>query len=182
MALQAAAMSDEFEFDSTSDDFFMQQALREAWKSYQVGEVPCGCVIVKEGKVIARARNQVETLKDATAHAEMLALTSAQSVVGDWRLTGCTLYVTKEPCPMCAGAIVHCRPDRVVFGCSDAKGGAAGGWINLLDANPPLNHACQVTGGVMVEQCLNMLQQFFREARERKKREKLSLSHSDEEE
>lgn len=165
-------MSEGFIFDSTSDEYFMQQALREAWKSYQAAEVPCGCVIVKDGQVIARARNQVETLKDATAHAEMLALTSAQSVVGDWRLTGCTLYVTKEPCPMCAGAIVHCRPDRVVFGCADEKGGAAGGWINLLNANPPLNHACEITGGVMVNECLGMLQQFFREARARKKAEK----------
>ena len=127
-----------FDFESEdpielqSDLFFMGQALREARRAYEVGEVPIGSVIVKDGQVIARGWNQVETLKDATAHAEMLALTAAQSAYGDWRLEGCTLYVTKEPCPMCAGAIVHCRPDRVVYGAMDPKGGAAGGWINCL--------------------------------------------------
>lgn len=156
-------------FDLSSDDFFMGQALREARKAYAVGEVPIGAVIVHGEQVIARAWNQVETLKDATAHAEMLALTSAQSAYGDWRLEGATLYVTKEPCPMCAGAIVHCRPDRVVFGCSDLKGGAAGGWINLLESNPPLNHRCEVVRGVMEEECVALIQSFFREAREKKK-------------
>ncbi|MEM9081822.1 MAG: nucleoside deaminase, partial [Verrucomicrobiota bacterium] len=126
------------------DEHFMRQALREAEKAYRAREVPIGAVIVQEGVVIARGWNQVETLKDATAHAEMLALTSAQEAVGDWRLRGCTLYVTKEPCPMCAGAIVHCRPDRVVFGWGDEKGGACGGWIHLLDANPPVNHKSEV--------------------------------------
>jgi tRNA(adenine34) deaminase len=99
----------------------------------------------------------------------MLALTAAQSALGDWRLEKCTLYVTKEPCPMCAGAIVHCRPERVVFGCPDPKAGAAGGWINLLDANPPLNHRCEVVPGVRGEESLALIQGFFREARERKK-------------
>lgn len=147
----------------------MQLALKEAFKASQAGEVPVGAVVVHEGRVVARAWNQVETLKDATAHAEMLALTAAQQALGDWRLEGCTLYVTKEPCPMCAGAIVHCRPNRVVFGCPDPKGGAAGGWINLLESNPPLNHRCDITAGVMAGPCLEILQQFFREARERKK-------------
>lgn len=155
--------------DLHSDAHFMGQALREAAKAYAAGEVPVGAVMVRDGRIIARAWNQVETLRDATAHAEMLALTAAQSAVGDWRLEQCTLYVTKEPCPMCAGAIVHCRPVRVVFGCPDAKAGAAGGWINLLDANPPLNHRCEVTSGILGEECLMMLQSFFREARERKK-------------
>ena len=158
--------------DFQTDGFFMQQALREARKAYAAGEVPVGAIIAKEGKIIARAWNQVETLKDATAHAEMLALTSAQNALGDWRLDGCTLYVTKEPCPMCAGAIVHCRPDRVVYGVPDSKGGAAGGWINLLNSNPPLNHQCEVEMGVMQDECLSLLQSFFREARERKKEEK----------
>jgi len=151
----------------------MQQALREAHKAYAAGEVPVGSVIVKNDKVIARAWNQVETLKDATAHAEMLALSSAQAYLEDWRLEGCTLYVTKEPCPMCAGAIVHCRPDRLVFGCGDPKAGAAGGWINLLHSNPPLNHKCEILGGVMHNDCLGLIQQFFQEARARKKAEKL---------
>jgi tRNA(adenine34) deaminase len=162
-------VSDDLIIDLQSDDFFMEQALREARKAYAATEVPIGAVVVREGRVISRAWNQVETLKDATAHAEMLALTAAQSVMEDWRLEGCTLYVTKEPCPMCAGAIVHCRPERVVFGCPDPKGGAAGGWINLLDANPPLNHRCEVVAGVRGEECLGMIQSFFREARERKK-------------
>jgi len=157
--------------DLHSDAYFMGQALREAHKAYAAGEVPVGAVVVREGRIIARAWNQVETLKDATAHAEMLALTAAQVAMGDWRLEKCTLYVTKEPCPMCAGAVVHCRPERLVFGCADPKGGAAGSWINLLDCNPPLNHRCDVTSGVLGEECLHLLQGFFREARERKKSE-----------
>jgi len=161
-------VSDEPVIDLESDAYFMQEAMREARRAYAAEEVPIGAVVVRESRVIARAWNQVETLKDATAHAEMLALTAAQTAMGDWRLEGCTLYVTKEPCPMCAGAIVHCRPERVVFGCADLKAGAAGGWINLLDANPPLNHRCDITSGVMEEECLGMLQSFFREAREKK--------------
>ena len=119
-------MSDEPIIDLESDAYFMGQALREARRAYAAEEVPIGAVVVREATIISRAWNQVETLKDATAHAEMLALTAAQNVMEDWRLEGCTLYVTKEPCPMCAGAIVHCRPERVVFGCPDLKGGAAG--------------------------------------------------------
>ena len=160
--------------DLQSDAYFMGQALREARKAYAAGEVPVGAVVVREGRIIARSWNQVELLKDATAHAEMLALSAAQVAIGDWRLERTTLYVTKEPCPMCAGAIVHCRPERVVFGCPDAKAGAAGGWINLLEANPPLNHRCDVTPGVLGEECLFMLQSFFREARERKKIERIN--------
>jgi tRNA(adenine34) deaminase len=160
--------------DLHSDAYFMGQALREARKAYAAEEVPIGAVIVREGKIIARAWNQVETLRDATAHAEMIALSAAQVALGDWRLEGCTLYVTKEPCPMCAGAIVHCRPGRVVFGCPDPKAGAAGGWINLLDANPPLNHRCEITSGVLGEESVYLLQSFFREARERKKIQRLN--------
>ena len=162
-------VSEEPIIDLASDAHFMREALREARKAYRATEVPIGAVVVREARVIARAWNQVETLKDATAHAEMLALTAAQNVTGDWRLEGCTLYVTKEPCPMCAGAAVLCRPDRVVFGCADEKGGAAGGWINLLDANPPLNHRCAITGGVLGEECSGILQEFFRAAREKSK-------------
>src|SRR6266581_4837454 len=108
------------------DETFMQEALRLAMKARAADEVPVGAVVVREGRIIARGFNQVELLKDATAHAEMLALTAAEEAVGDWRLTDCTLYVTKEPCPMCAGAIVHVRLARVVFGARDLKGGAAG--------------------------------------------------------
>ena len=105
--------------DLHSDDYFMGEALRQATKAFEKGEVPVGAVIVREGRIIARAFNQVEELKDATAHAEMLALTQAENAAGDWRLTDCTLYVTKEPCPMCAGAVVHTRLARVVFGAGD---------------------------------------------------------------
>ncbi len=142
------------------DTHFMGEALRQAAKAQAAGEVPVGAVIVFEGRVIARAWNQVELLKDATAHAEMLALTAAESAVGDWRLNGCTLYVTKEPCPMCAGAIVHCRLDRVVFGAPDAKGGAAGGALNLLQF-PTLNHRCDIAAGIRQEECAGMLRSFF---------------------
>ena len=164
-----------------SDEWFMRQAMRESRKALAKGEVPIGAVIVKDGHVIARGWNQVETLKDATAHAEMIALTAAQEAIGDWRLDGCTLYVTKEPCPMCAGAIVHCRPSRVVFGCPDAKAGAAGGWINLLDANPPLNHKCEVIPGVLGQECLDDIQQFFRAARRTAKERKLDARETSEE-
>ena len=141
----------------------MSQALREAEKALRAGEVPCGCVVVKEGRIIARGWNQVEKLKDATAQAEMIALTAAEAALGDWRLEGCTVYVTKEPCPMCAGALVHCRPERVVYGMPDPKGGACGGWINLLDSNPPLNHRCPTQGGVLHELCAEQFCSFFRE-------------------
>jgi tRNA(adenine34) deaminase len=100
---------------SESDEYFMKEALRQAKKAYEKKEVPVGAIVVHEGKIIGRAYNQVESLKDATAHAEMLALTQAEAALGDWRLTECTLYITKEPCPMCAGAIVHTRIKRVVF-------------------------------------------------------------------
>src|ERR1044072_5842440 len=122
-----------------SEHYFMGEALRQAAKAYEAEEVPIGAVIVREGRIIGRAYNQVELLKDATAHAEMLAITQAEEIVGDWRLTDCTLYVTKEPCPMCAGAIVHVRLARVVYGVSDPKSGAAGSALNLLQF-PSLNH------------------------------------------
>ena len=151
---------DEPFIDLHSDDYFMGEALRQAVRARQADEVPVGAVIVRAGKIIARSFNQVETLKDATAHAEMLALTQAESAVGDWRLTDCTLYATKEPCPMCAGAIVHTRLARVVFGAADPKGGAAGGAMNLLQF-PTLNHRCEITGGVRDLECRTLLTDFF---------------------
>jgi tRNA(adenine34) deaminase len=150
--------------DLRSDQHFMEQALRSAQRAYQEQEVPIGAVIVRNEQIIARAYNQVETLKDGTAHAEMLALTQAQSVVEDWRLTDCDLYVTKEPCPMCAGALVHCRLRRVIFGCPEANGGAAGGLLNLLQ-HPSLNHACEITSSVLEDECAGILKSFFRERR-----------------
>ena len=144
------------------------RALRQAAKAYEKEEVPVGAVIVREGKIIARAFNQVEQLADATAHAEMLTLTQAESAVGNWRLTDCTLYVTKEPCPMCAGAIVHTRLARVVFGASDPKGGAAGSAMNLLQF-PTLNHQCEITRNVREAECRSLLQKFFAEQRQKNK-------------
>ena len=155
---------DEPIIDLHSDDHFMREALRQAARAYEAEEVPVGAVVVCEGRVIARDFNRVELLKDATAHAEMLALTAAEAAVGDWRLNGCTLYATNEPCPMCAGAIVHCRLDRVVFGAADSKGGAAGGAMNMLQF-PTLNHNCDITAGVREEDCRALLLQFFKDKR-----------------
>jgi tRNA(adenine34) deaminase len=147
------------------DEYFMREALRQAQKAYATDEVPVGAVVVRQGKIIARAHNQVELLKDATAHAEMLALTEAEAAVGDWRLTDCDLYVTKEPCSMCAGAVVHTRIRRVIFGCLDPSAGAAGSIMNLLQM-PTLNHRCAITSGVLQKECAAMLQEFFRKRRE----------------
>jgi tRNA(adenine34) deaminase len=162
---------DEPIIDLQSDRYFMREALRQAVKAYEAGEVPVGAVIVREGHIIARAFNQVELLKDATAHAEMLALTQAEDVVGDWRLTDCTLYVTKEPCPMCAGAMVHTRLARVVFGASDPKAGAAGSAMNLLHF-PSLNHRCEITSGIYEAECRARLRNFFTEQRLSERRKK----------
>src|SRR5215216_4259244 len=135
----------------------MGEALRLAKRAAVHEEVPIGAVVVFQGEIIARAYNQVETLKDATAHAEMLALTQAEAVIGDWRLSECELYVTKEPCAMCAGAIVHTRVKRVIFGCLAPKDGAAGSLLNLLQ-HPKLNHRCELTSGVRQDECIAMLQ------------------------
>jgi tRNA(adenine34) deaminase len=147
-----------------SDESFMREALRLAKKACDADEVPVGAVVVWQEKIIARASNQVELLKDATAHAEMLALTQAEAARDDWRLVDCDLYVTKEPCSMCAGAIVHTRIRRVIFGCTDERGGAAGSIVNLLQM-PGLNHHCEITAGVLRDECATILQEFFRDKR-----------------
>src|SRR5437016_9884803 len=144
-----------------NDATFMREALRLAAKAREADEVPVGAVVVRAGKIIGRAYNQVELLKDATAHAEMLALTQAEAAVGDWRLVDCDLYVTKEPCVMCAGALIHVRIRRLVFGCADPKSGAAGGMINLLQ-HSALNHDCEINSGVLRHECAATLQTFFR--------------------
>src|SRR6266699_3017629 len=151
--------------DLPSDEYFMREALRQAGKAYEADEVPVGAIVVRAGKIIARASNQVELLKDATAHAEMLALTQAEEAVGDWRLTECDLYVTKEPCAMCAGALVHTRIRRVIFGCRDPSAGAAGSVINLLQM-PGFNHRCDVASGVLQDESATILKDFFRKRRE----------------
>lgn len=150
--------------DHPTDEAFMREALRLARKAFEKEEVPVGAVVVRAGRIIARAFNQVELLKDATAHAEMLAITQAEAAVGDWRLNDCDLYVTKEPCPMCAGALIHVRVRRVVFGCADPRSGAAGGMINLLQM-PGLNHRSEITSGVLGPECAALLQSFFKARR-----------------
>src|SRR5438270_10905690 len=150
--------------ESPGDESFMRVALQLATKAYEADEVPVGAVVVRAGRIIARAWNQVELLKDATAHAEMLALTQAEAAVGDWRLTDCELYVTKEPCVMCAGALVHVRIRRVIFGCLDPRSGAAGSLMNLLQ-HPALNHHCEIVAGILQQECAEILQDFFRKKR-----------------
>ena len=150
--------------DMQNDATFMREALRLAAKARERDEVPVGAVVVRAGKIIGRAYNQVELLKDATAHAEMLALTQAEAAVGDWRLVDCDLYVTKEPCVMCAGALIHVRIRRLVFGCADERSGAAGSVMNLL-RNPVFNHRCEITSGILQDECTAILQDFFRQKR-----------------
>jgi tRNA(adenine34) deaminase len=150
--------------EQPTDASFMSEALRQATKALEKEEVPVGAIVVREGKIIARAFNQVELLKDATAHAEMLAITQAEAAVGDWRLNDCDLYVTKEPCAMCAGALVHVRMRRVIFGCADERGGAAGSAVNLLQMSS-LNHHCEITAGILAEECAGLLKTFFRARR-----------------
>ena len=154
--------------DLHSDDYFMSEALRQARRAYASDEVPVGAVIVHEGRIIARAFNQVEVLRDATAHAEMLALTQAQTVLEDWRLNQCSLYVTKEPCPMCAGAIVNSRLDRIVYGASDPRAGACGTIFNIVE-DERLNHRPEVVRGILKEPCSQILSKCFKDLRAKRK-------------
>lgn len=151
------------------DIYFMKQAILEAEKAKRLGEVPIGAVIVKDGGVIARGYNHREKNQSATAHAELLAIEQACSTTKSWRLEGCTLYVTLEPCPMCAGAIVQSRIERVVYGASDMKAGCCGTLMNLLD-EPRFNHQCPVTSGVLAEDTGQLLTDFFRQLRAEKKK------------
>ena len=147
---------------------YMKAALREAKKAYALQEVPIGCVIVYEGKIIARGYNRRNTDKLTLAHAELMAIKKASKKLGDWRLEGCTMYVTLEPCQMCAGAIVQARVDRVVMGSRNAKAGCAGSVINLLQMEQ-FNHQVELTEGVLKEECSALMSGFFRELREKKK-------------
>jgi tRNA(adenine34) deaminase len=146
------------------DEIFMHRALELAREARTRKEVPIGAVLVRDGVIWTEGQNEVETRQDATAHAEMLAISRAQASLQGWRLNGTTLYVTKEPCPMCAGALAHVRVDRIVFGVSDPKAGACGGAFNLFDL-PGLNHRCELTPGVLAAESLDLLQDFFRERR-----------------
>lgn len=151
-----------------SDMIFMKKALDEAKIAFAKGEVPIGAVIVKNGEVIASAHNLRETNHSATAHAELLAIQKACEVLGGWRLSGCELYVTLEPCPMCAGAIINSRIDRVVFGSKDEKAGACGSVMNLFAAD--FNHRPKLTVGVLEEECSSILKEFFASLREKKRK------------
>jgi tRNA(adenine34) deaminase len=150
------------------DERFLRMALREAARSGDKGEVPIGCVIVKEGRVLGRGHNQMETLRDPTAHAEIIAIGAACQALDNWRLEGCTLYVTLEPCPMCAGAILNSRVARVVYGARDKRLGALGSTFNILDENP-INRVVAVEGPILEDECLDMLKAFFKDLRSRKK-------------
>jgi tRNA(adenine34) deaminase len=145
-------------------DYYMRLALEQAAAAEEENEVPIGAVIVRGGRVIAAAHNQREQLKDPTAHAEMIAITQATQAVGDWRLEGCTLYVTLEPCPMCAGAILQARIPEVVYGAADPKAGAVQSLFQLL-GDPRLNHRCQVVPGVLGRECGEVLTRFFERQR-----------------
>ena len=152
------------EFDPTEDEKWMAMALREAEKAADDDEVPTGCVIVDAGnRILGRAHNQTEGLTDATAHAEMLALSAAFAAKGNWRLTGCRLYVTKEPCPMCAGAIILARVDAVIWGVSDPKRG--GSTVFDIFRHPGINHHPEIREGVLELPCKAILQEFFRRRR-----------------
>lgn len=153
------------------EEKFMKEAIRQAKKAYALREVPIGCVIVYEGKIIARGYNRRNTDKNTTSHAEINAIRKASKKLGDWRLEGCTLYVTLEPCQMCAGAIVQARVTRVVIGSMNAKAGCGGSILNLLEMQE-FNHQAEVERGVLQEECSEMLSAFFRKLREIQKEKK----------
>lgn len=156
---------------SNKEEKYMHAAIREARKAYALEEVPIGCVIVYQDKIIARGYNRRNTDKNTIAHAEMTAIKKASKKLGDWRLEGCTMYVTLEPCQMCAGAIVQARIDKVVIGSMNPKAGCAGSVLNLLEI-PSFNHQVEIQKGVLEEECAHMLSSFFKELRERKRRQK----------
>lgn len=151
----------------TRDEKFMRQAMTQAKKAYAQGETPIGCVIVYQDKVIARGYNKRNGKKNTLAHAEIIAIHKASKIIGDWRLEECTMYVTLEPCPMCAGAIVQARISRVVVGSMNPKAGCAGSVLNLLQ-QPGFNHQVELTTGVRGEECSQLMSGFFRELRQKK--------------
>lgn len=154
----------------TADEKYMKEALRQAKKAYALDEVPIGCVIVQNDKIIARGYNRRNTDKNTLAHAELTAIRKASRRTGDWRLEDCTMYVTLEPCQMCAGAIVQCRMGKVVIGAMNPKAGCAGSVLNLLQIQE-FNHQVEIEKGILEEECSTMLSTFFRELRDRKKRQ-----------
>ncbi|MEZ3517726.1 MAG: tRNA adenosine(34) deaminase TadA [Lachnospiraceae bacterium] len=162
----------------TEEERYMREAVKQAKKAYALGEVPIGCVIVYEGKIIGRGYNRRNTDKNTLAHAEITAIRKASKVIGDWRLEGCTMYVTLEPCQMCAGAIVQARISKVVMACMNPKAGCAGSVLNILDM-PAFNHQVEIVRGILEEECSQMLKVFFKELRVRNKAEKDRLRSGD---
>ena len=163
----------------SEDEKFMKEALKEAMKAYKLGEVPIGCVIVREGKIIGRGYNRRNTDKNTLNHAELSAIRKASKVVGDWRLEDCVIYVTLEPCQMCSGAIVQARFPKCVIGCMNPKAGCAGSILNILNM-PEFNHQVEVVKGVLENECSEMLTRFFKELRLRNKLEKELTNDSSE--
>ena len=155
----------------TQDEKYMKEAIRQAKKAYALGEVPIGCVIVYQDKIIGRGYNRRNTDKNTLAHAELSAIKKASKKCGDWRLEDCTMYVTLEPCQMCAGAIIQARIPEVVMGCMNPKAGCGGSILNLLEM-PEFNHQVEITRGVLEEECSMILKQFFKDLRVRNKLEK----------
>ncbi|HJC51706.1 MAG TPA: tRNA adenosine(34) deaminase TadA [Candidatus Anaerostipes avistercoris] len=155
----------------TQDEKYMKEAIRQAEKAAAIGDVPIGCVIVFEDKIIARGYNQRNKRKTTLAHAELLAIQKASRKMEDWRLEGCTMYITLEPCQMCAGAIVQARIPRVVLGAMNPKAGCAGSVLNILQVEA-FNHQTEIETGVLQEECSQMMSDFFRELRKKKKEEK----------
>ena len=162
----------------TKEEKYMKEAIRQAKKAYALDEVPIGCVIVQDGKIIARGYNRRNTDKNTLAHAELTAIRKASRKTGDWRLEDCTMYVTLEPCQMCAGAIVQSRMKKVVIASMNPKAGCAGSVLNLLQM-AAFNHQVEIERGLLEEECSKMLSQFFRELRERKKEKKQSANQVD---
>ena len=157
----------------TTDEKYMKKALAQASKAAALGEVPIGCVIVCDGKVVGRGYNRRNTDKSTLAHAELIAIDKASKKLGDWRLEGCTMYVTLEPCQMCSGAIVQSRIDRVVIGAMNPKAGCAGSILNILDMKE-FNHQVEITSGVLLDECSQMLKSFFKDLRIKVKKERNS--------
>lgn len=154
--------------ESIVHEKYMREAIKQAKKAYRINEVPIGCVIVFEDKIIARAYNKRNTKKNTLAHAEIIAIDKASKVIGDWRLEDCSMYITLEPCPMCAGAIVQSRMKEVIVGSMNPKAGCAGSVINLLQMES-FNHQVHLELGILEEECSNLLTEFFKELRESKK-------------
>ncbi len=159
---------------------YMKEALKQAKKALALGEVPIGCVIVHKGKIIGRGYNRRNTDKSTLAHAEITAIRKASKYIGDWRLEECTIYITLEPCQMCAGAIIQARIPEVVMGCMNPKAGCGGSVLNILET-PQFNHQALVTRGILEQECADLLKSFFTDLRERNKREKALRRQSSEE-